>query len=220
MEWVWEKNQHNLLTFGRLSLVPFFPGTSNPLSLTLTSAFHSKLVLCHWSCYVTCWLLYSFWLCALRMVAQFNFPAVAHVTHRKRQTQRCQAIHKINIWPRVTRHRHLTSWLMLLNFSSFFAAIVSLFDGTGALTHASCFRSLGRSLWVDLFFFNVSHSVHIQFLSVEWWMLMWLFLFRSFFGHIHKIYFHSTICARNNQNFSHLTHFSLFVHVHSSQQSW
>lgn len=66
-------------------------------------------------CTVTCW----FWL----MVAQFNFPAEAHVTtgNDKRATI---AIHRINIWPWVTRHRHLTSWLMLLNFSSFFAATV------------------------------------------------------------------------------------------------
>lgn len=149
-------------------------------------------------------LLCSFWSAILDAGSiQFSGCGARHTPNYCRHTQVCQAIHKINIWPRVTRHRHLTSWLMLFNFSSFFAT--RLF--------------LHHTAHTPRFFFDGSYCAN-PIPSLEWRMLMWLFRFCSFFFHIHKIYFHSTICARNNQNFSHLTHFSLFVHVHSSQQSW
>lgn len=43
------------------------------------------------------------------------------------------------------------------------------------------------------------HSGPSERFTAECWMLMWLFSFRSFFGHIHKIYFHSTIYTRTSQ---------------------
>lgn len=75
------------------------------------------------------------------------------------------------------------------------------------------FRRIGQP------YTHTSTNTHIHLLALECWTLMWLFLFRSFFGHIHKIYFHSTIYTRTSQNFIHLTYFSLCLHVHSSQQS-
>lgn len=113
----WEESQaYNLLSFDRLSCAVFsFHGLSHsPLQFCCERLRPWMVVLRHWPCScITCW----FWL----TVAQFNFPAVAHVTPKPTNATMA-AIHQINIWPRVTRHTHIwqVDWCCSI-FLPFFA---------------------------------------------------------------------------------------------------
>lgn len=147
-------------------------------------------------------LLCSFW-SAIWTLAQFNFPAVA--SHAELLPTHASV-------PGNTQNKHLTKGHTSQTFDKLIDAVQFFF-----VFHYSSLPA-AHSSHASLFF-NSSYCAN-SIPLLEWWMPMWLFLSHSFFVHIHKIYFHSTTCARNNQNFSRLTHFSLFVHVHSSQQSW
>lgn len=148
---------------------------------------------------------------------QSNFPAVAHVTPTKYAAAvSCDGSKKKeNFWPRdilshihawVTYreregerhcHRHLTRWLMPLNFP----------PRTAITSHQSrhschCLHSITAHSREYLSLFCPTNA-HAHFRdNWKWRMLMGRFFplwYSLFLSHIHKIYLHSTVCTRNSQ---------------------